>query len=448
MALIRKGGYKQGLPNMPVPKPPIVKAPKRPPMTAPPQAFFGPITTPTPPNAPQRPPRPPTPPGGPGAAGSSQDPFAFIQSMMQTTDPAAARAIIDQIYAPSRQAIQDQIQETQGMAQARAQQYADVWKEFGGFLQGLPAAQGGSSDARTQGMKDGAALASGMLGPVGEVSSHLDALASASSSMSTAATAAWADYYKALPGVYALAATQQVKQILGDAGVAEDKLRQDLLSLNSQEATAVLNYITQAQQQDNQLRMWAFGQQTSISKAKATAASQAAATAEKIREFNAAQALAVGKVQTSASLAIAKLNQQDKALRAKIANEKAVLANKDATLAQKQQAQNNLAWYRQQEVKVQQQRLAWQKKNQGAGKSPKSYASRKNQAAAYILNDLPTRAFPNVAAAQNYYAARYSDLVQAGFGKWLRVKVGTAWAYRNKSQKKSRASSGVNFGLG
>jgi hypothetical protein len=179
---------------------------------------------------------------------------------MTSTDPASARALIDQIYAPTRQAINDQIAQSQAMAQARASQMQQVYGAFAQYMGGL---QGNLQSIYQAGRADGNALASGMAGPGGAVADHLNTMAGIQNTMTDAEGKAWGDFGASMPGVYSLMATQNIKQMLNAAGADQQTLRNKLLDLSSQEASDILKYLDDAKSKDVQLSEWAYGQKQS-----------------------------------------------------------------------------------------------------------------------------------------------------------------------------------------
>src|SRR5436190_7352958 len=71
-----------------------------------------------------------------GSAGS-QDPFDFIKGLMASTDPAQIRALIDPIYAPLRQQVNDQIAQIDAQSKARAQQMSEIYQAFAQYAGGM-----------------------------------------------------------------------------------------------------------------------------------------------------------------------------------------------------------------------------------------------------------------------------------------------------------------------
>jgi hypothetical protein len=192
-----------------------------------------------------------------------QDPFKFIQDLLQSTDPASARALIDQIYAPAREEINNQIAQSQANAQARASQMQQVYGAFAQYMGGL---SGNLQSIYAAGKADGNALASGMSGPTGAVGDHLANMQGIQNTYLGAMGSAEGQLGASMPGVYSLMATQQVKNMLNAAGASQDQLRAKLLDLSSQEASDILKYLDSAQSKDVQLKEWAYGQQqTSVS---------------------------------------------------------------------------------------------------------------------------------------------------------------------------------------
>src|SRR5215831_15275594 len=192
--------------------------------------------------------------------GGVQDPFKFIQGLLSNMDPAKAQALVDQIYAPLRQQINDQIAQSQGLALARANQMKDVYGAFAQYMGGL---QGNLQSIYQAGRSDGNALASGMAGPGGDVAAHLDTMAGIQNTMLGAEAKGWGDFGASMPGVYSLMATQNVKNMLNAATADQATLRSKLLELSSQEASDVLKYLNDAQAKDVQLKEWAYGQRQS-----------------------------------------------------------------------------------------------------------------------------------------------------------------------------------------
>src|SRR5215471_4578215 len=200
------------------------------------------------------------------APAGPQDPNEFIKNLLISTDPTAVRNLIDQVYAPSRQAINDQIAQLQASSQARAGQMQQVYQAFAQYMGGLP--QQMADIYKGQGYADGAALAQGMAGPGGNVGAHLQSLSNAD--MMSQLSANWQSWAKAQPGIYSLMATSNIKQMLNAEGDSEAQLRSKLLDLSSQEASSILNYITQAQSKDASLQEWAYQQGVAQTNARAS----------------------------------------------------------------------------------------------------------------------------------------------------------------------------------
>jgi hypothetical protein len=193
---------------------------------------------------------------GYGAGGTVQDPFAFIKGLLTSTDPKAAQALIDKIYAPQRDLVNQQIAQSQALATARAQQMQDVYGALAQYMGGL---QGNLEKIYSQGHADGSALTAGMSGPVGDVAGHMNVMTGAENAYNAAMAKAGGDLGASMPGVYSLMATQQVKQMLNAAGADQQQLRLKLLDLSSKEASDVLSYLENAQSKDAQLQEWAYG---------------------------------------------------------------------------------------------------------------------------------------------------------------------------------------------
>jgi len=203
-----------------------------------------------------------------GGTGGAQDPFRFIQGLLSGMDPVKAKAFVDQIYAPLRDEINNQIAQSQQLALARASQMKDVYGAFAQYMGGL---QGNLQSIYAAGKSDGAALASGMAGPAGAVGAHLAGMQGAENTFLDATGKAWGDYGAAMPGVYSLMATANIKNMLNAATADQATLRNKLLELSSQEASDILKYLNDAQAKDTQLKEWAYGQQVSMSNQKAAA---------------------------------------------------------------------------------------------------------------------------------------------------------------------------------
>ncbi len=216
-------------------------------------------------------------PGAPAAGTDpTSDPFAFIQNLLTSTDPAAAQKLVDSVYGPQRDLINQQIQQLQASSQARAQQMAQIYQEFGQFIgpqlqQQMAGIYGPGSPSFTQGQQDGAALAKGMNGPVGNVGNELATVTgNGGSDLSSQLGSIYGNLAAKMPGIYSLYATQQIKQMLGAANANETTLRNDLLTLSSKEASDILSYLENAQSKDAQLNEWAYGQKQSQDQAAAT----------------------------------------------------------------------------------------------------------------------------------------------------------------------------------
>lgn len=318
-------------------RPPVVRAP-RPPRS---------VTTPTSPGGPANP------------KTSTQDPFQFIKNLLQTTDPAQAKAIVDQVYAPLRQQIMDQIAQIDGMAQARADQMKGVYAEFAQYMQGMPQKM---QDIYSQGQSAGQAL---MAGPEGAVGAHLAANAAINSQLNDELGKNWAAYAAAQPGIYSLYATQNIKQMLGDATANEMKLREDLLSLSSKEASDILDYLEKAKSTDQQLQMWAYGQKQSQT---AAAAAQANAEAKQQQAYldylQKQRQIDFNNAVVSQKLSIAQAKQ--------VADQN----YKKALLQLKQEGLITNAQYKQAQISLGQQRVAVAQKNANTAASRATAAQR------------------------------------------------------------------------
>lgn len=224
---------------------------------------------------------------------ASDDPFAFIKDLMSGSDPASVQALIDKIYAPSRDAINQQLAQSGATAKARADQMSQVYGAFAQYMGGL---QGNLNTIYQNGRSDGQALAGGMSGPTGAVGDHLATLAGEQNTMLDAKAKGWSEFGASMPGVYSLMATQEIKSMLQAANASDDQLRAKLLDLNSQEATAVLNYLNDAKAKDIQLKEWAYGQKTSQTAAKAKQNQDYLNYLQKQREINFQHDIAVGKL--------------------------------------------------------------------------------------------------------------------------------------------------------
>jgi hypothetical protein len=201
--------------------------------------------------------------GATGAAGNvtgaPTDPFSFIQGLLTPTDPEAARQLIDQVYAPIRQEIAQQIAASQANALARAQQMQQVYGSFAQYMGGL---QGNLASIYQQGHQDAGALTAGMQGPSGGVGGLLGQMQGFQNAKVGAEQQAYSQLGASMPGIYSLQATQEVKNMLNAETATEAQLRSKLLDLSSQEASSILDYLTKAQDKDVQLKEWAYGQST------------------------------------------------------------------------------------------------------------------------------------------------------------------------------------------
>jgi hypothetical protein len=194
------------------------------------------------------------------------DPFQFIKGLMPPTDIAQIRALVDQVYGPQRDLINQQIAETAGQAKARADQMSQVYQDFAKYMTNLPdTIKGIYADAGKQGFQAGQAL---MSGPQGNVGAKLGQFSDINQGLLNAESANWQSYAAAQPGIYSLRATDAVKQMLGVAGANEQTLRNSLLTLSSQEASSILSYLQSAQAKDAQLQEWAYGQHQSQANAQ------------------------------------------------------------------------------------------------------------------------------------------------------------------------------------
>jgi hypothetical protein len=212
-------------------------------------------------------PKPPSVVTGGGTPAAGTDPLSsLISSMMISTDPAKAQALVDQVYAPQRQAINDQIAQSAANAQARASQMQQVYAAFAQYMGGMGAQM---ANIYKTGASDGSAL-TGMSGPQGAVGSHLAAQSQAG--LFGDESKIWQSYAAAQPGIYSLTATQNIKQMLNVEGQNETALRAKLLDLSSQEASSILTYLQDAQAKDIQIKQWGYGAGVAQQNAKATAA--------------------------------------------------------------------------------------------------------------------------------------------------------------------------------
>jgi hypothetical protein len=260
-------------------------------------------------------------------SGAPQDPSAFIQGLLTSTDPAQAKALIDQIYAPQRQAVNDQIAQLDATAKARADQMSQVYQAFAQYAGGMPSQV---QNMYSQGAIDGASLASGMSGPQGDVGSHLQAMSKGDLMQELGAN--WASYFAAQPHIYSLMATENVKNMLNAATATDAQLRSKLLDLSSQEASQILSYLNDAQAKDTSLQEWAYQQKTA--------------------QYNAVQSNALATQKAKAQANQQYLNYLQKQY---IANMNYKIATLKLTA---QQAKNQTdAWYKRQLIMAKQQGL-------------------------------------------------------------------------------------------
>jgi hypothetical protein len=219
----------------------------------------------------------------------------LIASLSVSTDPAAARALIDQVYAPSRQAINDQIAQGAANAQARATQMQQVYQAFAQYMGGMGAKM---ADIYNTGAQDGSAL-TGMSGPQGDVGAHLAAQSQAG--LFGQESKIWQSYAAAQPGIYSLTATANIKNMLNAEGANETTLRAKLLDLSSQEASDILKYLQDAQSKDASLQEWAYQQRASQASAKATQSQNYLNYLQRQRQIDFNNNIAAGKLGLAAS---------------------------------------------------------------------------------------------------------------------------------------------------
>lgn len=202
-----------------------------------------------------------------GAPDPTTDPFEFIKSLMTSTDPAAAKALIDSVYAPARQEINNQIAQLQGTSAAQAKQMQDVYLAFEQYLSGMP-----GEIQKIYGQQGATDAASLMKGPVGGVQGQLSQFTDINNNLLSEEGKNWAAYAAAQPHIYALMATQNIKQMLGVEQANETTLRSKLLDLSQQEAGQILSYLQTAQDKDTQLQEWAYSQKQAQTNASASQA--------------------------------------------------------------------------------------------------------------------------------------------------------------------------------
>lgn len=218
---------------------------------------------------------------GHAAGADPNDPFAFIKGLLASTDPTAIRGLIDPIYAPIRQEYQNQISQLDATGTARANQMSQIYQAFEQYLGGMPAQI--QSIYGQKGAADGAAL-TGMAGPQGDVGSHLAAMSN--SGLMDALGKNWASYAAAQPHIYALYATQNIKQMLNATQDSEAQLRAKLLDLSSKEASDILSYLENAQSKDASLQELAFQQKQAQTNAKASQSQAYLNYLQKQRQIN------------------------------------------------------------------------------------------------------------------------------------------------------------------
>lgn len=379
------------------------------------------------------------------AASGTQDPFAFIKGLLQTTDPTQARAIVDQVYAPLRQQIMDQIAQIDGMAQARADQMSKIYGEFAQYMQGMPGAIEGIYGKGSASYNAGAAAGGAMAGPAGAVTDHLNAASQIDQGMNDAIGKSWASYAAALPGIYSLAATENIKQMLGDAQANEQKLREDLLSLSSKEASDILDYLDNARQNDTALQEWAYGQKQSQDQAAAANATSLANAKAKSSQDYLDYLQKQRQIDFNNSIVLGKLNVAQ-------AKAKADAAYKRNLLMLKQQGLITDAQYKAAQIQIGQGKLKVAQKNANTAAQRAATAARNankpkgtgadkqlGSAQSHIQTDISTRAFTNLNQAITYYLNMYGGLVRAGYRAQIIKYVRQAWA--TKVPKKTKTTS-------
>src|SRR5262245_23627071 len=243
---------------------------------------------------------------GPGYVPPQLPDFHAPPTQTPMADLAAqTRALVETVYGPQRQQIEQQIADEAARSQARAAQMAGIYEQLGQFvrgeqgdIQGIYRNAAGDMANFNKGWSDGANLSAAQasaaeqanlnyLGspqtaaPYGSAGKIAEAGQQIAGALETAG-AGWGSYAATLPGIYTRMGALDIRQMLGEGAQRETQLRQGLTELGSKEAADILDYLTQQQQTQAQAyqnwqegraryQQWAFEQGQDWRRAQAAA---------------------------------------------------------------------------------------------------------------------------------------------------------------------------------
>src|SRR5262249_42698608 len=196
---------------------------------------------------------------------------------------AQTRALVETVYGPQRQQIEQQIADEAARSSARAAQMAGIYQQLGQFvqsqqgdIQNIYRTAAGDMANFNKGWSDGANLSAAQasaaeqanlnyLGspqtaaPYGSAGKIAEAGQQIAGALETAG-AGWGSYAATLPGIYTRMGALDIRQMLGEGAQRETQLRQGLTELGSKEAADILSYLTETQKtQAQQYADWQSG---------------------------------------------------------------------------------------------------------------------------------------------------------------------------------------------